>query len=135
MNLSILGGTAALEALDVLFNSGTLTIFSGSIPATPETTATGTALVTFTFAATAFAAPVHTSPNVTATASFVNASVSPIAAGVAGYARAFESNGTTVLGDYTVSATSGTDIVLGSTTISLGVPVDMTSFTQSIPVV
>jgi hypothetical protein len=135
MSLSIVGGTAVLNALNTLFNNGTLTIYSGSIPTTPETSATGTSLVTFTFSGTAFAAPVHSAPNMAATANFVAANMNPTASGTAGYARAFESNGTTVLGDYTVSATSGTDIVLGSTTISLGVPVDMSSFTQTMPVV
>jgi hypothetical protein len=135
MNLSVSGGIIALTALNNAYDSGTLTIFSGAIPATPEASATGTSLVTFTFSGAAFGTPVHAAPNVTATATFVQASVSPTASGIAGYARAIEMNGNTVLGDYTVSATTGTDIVLGSTTISLGVPVDMTSFTQSIPVV
>jgi hypothetical protein len=39
-----------------------------------------------------------------------------------------------VVADYTVG-TSGTDIIVGSTALSTGVPVDITSFTLSIPVV
>lgn len=39
-----------------------------------------------------------------------------------------------VVADYTIG-TSGTDIIVGSTTLSTGVPVDITSFTLSIPVV
>ncbi len=40
----------------------------------------------------------------------------------------------TVLADYTVG-TSGTDIIVGTTTISVGTNVNISSFTQSIPVV
>jgi hypothetical protein len=55
MNLSVAACTAALAAVTVLCNGGTLNVYSGTIPSTQETTATGTMLGTF--ASTAFGAP------------------------------------------------------------------------------
>jgi hypothetical protein len=136
MNLSQAAAEAASEALTVLMNSGTLQIRTGTIPASPETTATGTELVAFAFTSTAFTTAFVTgSPgSVVATANFTSASVSPIASGTAGYARAFESNGTTAVADFTVGVSGGgMDITLGSTSINTGVPVDLSSFTISLP--
>lgn len=193
MNLAQIAGAIGLELLNRLFAGATLTIYSGTQPATPETALAGnTALATFTFATPAFAEPAYSSPNMTAAGSFVAATVSPGNSGTAVFARATlnaigawtathgynygdivtnsgnyylcvgkgtsaGSGGPTtlvegiadntvtwnyigstsgqgnVLGDYTCG-TSATDIVLSTTTITVGVNVDMTSFTQSIPV-
>lgn len=142
MNLSVSGGIVSLAALCAMFNGGSLVLFSGSLPTTPETAESGTELVLFTFSGAAFGTPVHGTGSatgfVTATATFTNASPNPLAAGTAGWGRAFVSGATissaSGIGDFTVG-TSATDIILGSTTITLGVPVDMTSFTVSLPVV
>lgn len=144
MNLSVSGGIVALNALTAMFNGGSLLLFSGTIAATPETAEVGTELVAFAFSGTTgFSGAVHGTGSatglVTATANFVAASVNPVAAGVAGWGRAFAS-GVTIstssgIADFTVGSTGTPDILLGSTTISLGVPVNMTSFTVSLPVV
>lgn len=183
MNLAIAPGSLAISGFTNLFNGATLTIYSGSIPATPETAASGTSLYTFTFAATAFSTLTTTGGYDSLSATFTG-SGTYVAAGTAGYARAtmatpsaranttaytrgnlvtassnlyvciapgttsssstltttnygivdgtaaFDYVGAstvTALADYTVG-TSGTDIVLGTTTIISGVTVSITSF-------
>lgn len=135
MNVATATASAMLSAIDTLLNSGTLVIYSGTMPTTPETALSGnTALVTFTFAATAFGAASYSNPTEQATASFVSTTVSPAAGGVATFARAFKTDGTTVVADYTVGTTSQ-DIVLGNATIQTGVPVTMNSFKHTLPAV
>jgi hypothetical protein len=194
MNTAKITGAIGLELLNRLFAGATLTMYSGTQPATPETALSGnTALVTFTYSTPAFGAPTFGSSLMTATATFVAASVSPSNSGTVTFARATLNSigawaGTTTyaygnivtnssnyylcvghgtsagsggptttaegisdntvtwnyigatsgqgstVADYTCG-TSGTDIILGSTSINTGVPVDITSFTQSIPVV
>ncbi len=193
MNLAQISGALGLEIMNLLFAGATLTMYSGTQPASPETALSGnTALVTFAFASPAFGEPAYSSGKMTAVGSLVTASVSPTTSGTVSFARATLAtaawaashayaygalvtsgsnvylclgNGTsgttgptstaagaitdgtvtwvyigptssTVTADYTCGITSGTfDIVLGSTTITVGVQVDITSFTQSIPVV
>lgn len=120
MNVAQLTAAAGLSAMGALANGGSIDIYSGTMPSTPETSATGTLLVTMTMAATAFGTPTYVSPNMVATAAFSASSFSPVASGTAGWARMWESNGTSAIADLTVG-TSGTDIILGSTTISTGV--------------
>lgn len=182
----------ALSAADQMLNMGSLVIYSGTQPSTPESALSGnTALVTFTFSASAFAAPTFSASNMQSAASFVSSSVAPSASGTAAFARAtvwpwtastavavgqYAVNGgnlyqATVAGttassggpsgttgsitdgtatwkyvaatntaagqvvtDYTVG-TSGTDIVIGSTTISTGVNVSISSFVHKMPAV
>lgn len=134
MNASQIGVSAALSAYDTLYNNGTLVLYSGTMPASPETALSGnTALVTATYSATAFSAPTYSSPDMVATASFTAASYAPTSSGTATFARAYESNGTTALADYTVG-TSGTDIIVGSTTIATGTNVTF-SQTMKMPAV
>lgn len=96
----------------------TIDIRSGAKPATPETTASGTLLATVVIAGS------FTSTLGVLTAADP-ASVSPVAAGTAGYFRLRQSGGAAVM-DGTVTATGGGgDMHLGSTTITLGVPVDL----------
>lgn len=102
-------------------------IRSGGKPATPETAASGTLLV-----------------SITVTGSFTSvggvlsaadpAAASPAASGTAGYFRLKKSGGTAVL-DGTVTATGGGgDMTLGSTSINTGVPVDLGAPTFTVPV-
>ena len=135
MNLATASASAALAAVTTLLNGGTLVFYSGTQPITPETALSGnTALVTFTFAATAFGAPSFSSPNEQATATFSASSVSPTAQGTATFARGLASNGTTVVADFTVG-TTGTDIIIGNTGVQTGVPVTISSFILKVPAV
>ncbi len=56
MKTSIVARNAELDALAALANSGYISIYSGSQPATPETAASGTLLAELRFNATAFGA-------------------------------------------------------------------------------
>ena len=133
MNIGTLFATTMLNAGNALFNGGTLTFYSGTIPATPETALSGnTALCTFTFSATAFGAPSLSGGYESGAGSFTSSSASPSAGGVVSFARAVESNGTTVIADYTVG-TSATDIIIVNTTVQTGVPVTISSFANRIP--
>lgn len=108
-------------------SAATIKIYSGSKPATPETAASGTLLVT-----------VAISGSFTSTGGVLTASdpaaASPAASGTAGYFRLATSGGTAII-DGTVTATGGGgDLQLGSTTISTGVNVDLGVPTITVPV-
>ena len=105
----------------------TIEIRSGAEPATPETAASGTLLATVTVAGS------FTSTLGVLTAADP-ASASPAASGTAGHFRLKQSGGTAVM-DGTVTATGGGgDMQLGSTTITIGVPVDLGVPTITVPV-
>lgn len=134
MNLATASANAALQAVLSLHNSGTLKIYSGTQPSTPETALSGnTELVTFTFSATAFGSQSFSGGYQQASASFMASSVNPDASGTASFARAYKSDGTTVIGDLTVG-TSGTDIIIGSTSVQTGTNCSIT-FTLKMPAV
>lgn len=135
MNLSTAAASAAMAAVGNLANGGTLRMYTGTIPTTPETAiGAQTLLATFTFSATAFGTPAFNSPNETIDASFVASSVTPVANGTVAWARALASNGTTVIGDFSVG-TSGTDIIIGNTALTTTINVTIQSFRLQIPAV
>lgn len=104
MILSQSVATSALDAVISQFNNGTYTLYSGTKPASPETALSGnTALATFTFSATAFGTPSYSSGKISAVASFVSSSISPIAGGTALWARAYTSS-SVAIADFTVSS-------------------------------
>ncbi len=135
MKLATATASTMLAAWNALYASGTLVVTGGTEPTTPETAESGdTILFTMTFSSTAFGTPGYTSPNELATAAFTSSTVSPTNSGTASFARAFASNGTTVLADYTVGASgSGADIIIGSTTITVGTNDTVSSFVHEIP--
>lgn len=125
---SIVARNAELDALAPLANFGYIRIYTGAIPATPETAVSGTLLAELQFNATAFgaaAAGVITANAITQDSSADNT-------GVAGTYRALKSDGTTALWDGTVS-TSGADLNLNSTSINAGVAVSVSSLTVTLP--
>ena len=106
---------------------GIIEIRSGAKPATPETAASGTLLVSITISGS------FTSTGGVLTAADP-AAASPAASGTAGHFRLKKSGGAAVL-DGTATATGGGgDLQLGSTTITTGVPVDLGIPTITIPV-
>lgn len=130
MSISISAATAnsmATALATAIGSASTIEIRSGAKPATPETAASGTLLVS-----------VPVSGSFTASGGSITASdpaaASPAASGQAGYFRVKTSGGTAVL-DGTVSATGGGgDMVLGSTTITTGTNVDLGVPTFTVPV-
>lgn len=126
-NLSDTAANAEATALAPLMNSGFIEIYSGTQPANANTGLSGnTLLATLTFGSTAFGAPV-------AGVLTANAITSGVAGntGTATFARIYESNGTTVVMDTQVG-TSGTGVVLPSTSIASGITVSISSFTHTV---
>lgn len=113
-------------ALATAVGSGaSIRIYSGSKPATPETTATGTLLAT-----------VPITGSFTASGGSITAAdpgaVTPAASGTAGYFRLLTTGSTAIL-DGTVG-TSGADMNLSSTAISTSSPLDLGVPTFTVPV-
>jgi hypothetical protein len=105
MNASQTGVSTALAAYCALFNSGSLVFLGGTQPATPETALSGnTTLCTGVYASTAYGAPSFSTPNMVAAASFTAGTYSPVAGAACTFARGYETNGTTVLADFTVGS-------------------------------
>jgi hypothetical protein len=119
---------AIVDALDAGAAAGTIAIRSGSRPALPTDTATGTLLVTITCADPAFGA----ASNGVATISDPSP-VNAVATGTASWFRAFDSDGNAKW-DGSVTATGGGgDLTLASTSITSGQPVDITGGTVTVP--
>lgn len=118
---------AAASAYATTIGSGaSLEIRSGAKPATPETAASGTLLVTVPITGS------FTASGATLT-SADPAAASPVAAGTAGHFRLKTSGGTAVIdGDVSDGSGSG-DLKLGNTSIQMGVPVDLGSISINVP--
>lgn len=122
---------AALENWAAQANSGTIKIYTGTIPSNPETAVSGqTLLGTLTFSSTAFGSGTTAHPSVV-TANAITQDSSADATGTAAWARILASDGTTVLADVDVG-TSGATINLNTTSIVAGGPISITSFTVSL---
>lgn len=104
--------------------SALLRIYTGTIPATPDTAASGTLLVTLTCNATAFG----TASSGTITANAIP-QVDATATGTAGYARLLTSAATTIM-DLTVG-TSGADVNINTLSLTTGGPVVVSSMSIS----
>lgn len=119
---------AIWTATDAGSGAGTIKIYTGGQPATADTVASGTLLATVAMGDPSFT---------TASGGTINAvdpaPVSGVAAGTAGWFRMADSTGATVM-DGSVTATGGGgDLTLSTTTISVGVTVDITSFSVTMP--
>src|SRR5688572_11100568 len=113
------------DAVDTAVNAGagagTIKIYTGSQPATADTAASGTLLATFTLSDPAFG-PASSG---VITLSGTPLTVAAAATGTAGWFRLASSTPTTVL-DGSVG-TSGNQINLNTTSVTLGVNVTITS--------
>jgi hypothetical protein len=118
---------AAVDAVTALADGGTIEVRTGSQPATASDTATGTLLVTFTLAATAYGA----GASGVATLAGTPISGTATATGTAGWFRVKGSGGSTVL-DGAVG-TSGAELNLSTTSITSGGTVQITSGTLTMP--
>ena len=119
---------AAANAVTALLNSGTIKLYSGTRPATADTALSGnTLLSTLTFGATAFGGAVAG----VATANAITQDSSAAAGGTATFARLLTS-GAAAVADISVG-TSGTELVINSTTIVQGLIVQCSSLTYTQP--
>jgi hypothetical protein len=132
LRLSTTARNAAAEAVTTLLDAGSgpgkIELRTGSMPATPQTAATGTLLATVVLSdpqSGAASAGVDTITN--------PASVTGVADGTAGWARFLDSNNVVVM-DCDVTATGGGgSITLSTTTVSTGVTVDLDAITYTQP--
>lgn len=112
MKIAQASGAAMIAALGALSNSGSLVIYSGTQPATPDTALSGnTALATFAFSTTAFGSASHVSSTEQVAASFSSGSVTASGTGTATFARILKSDGTTVVADVTVGTSDRKSVV------------------------
>ena len=129
---------AAADAITALVNSGgagKLRIYSGTQPATPATAPSGTKLAEFSLSNPAFAGAVTGSAALDVTPAL---SVSGLAAANAGYFRICDATQAAGSGlgviDGSVTATGGGgDLTLNTIAISVGVTVEITSGSLTMP--
>lgn len=134
MNAAKATVSAGLSAMNALLNGGTLVIYDGAQPATPETALSGqVALLTYTFTTPAFGTPAFSGGAMQASAGFVTNAITPTVSGTAAWARSY-APGAVAVCDYTVG-TSGTDVIMSSTSVMSGVPETITSMLHKMPAV
>jgi hypothetical protein len=128
MRVSTASRNTIIDAWTALSNGGTIEIYDGSRPATPETAITTQVLLaTLTFDATAFGSAASAS----ATANAITADSAIDANGTAAWARIRTSGGTAVA-DCTVSATGGGgDIQFPTVAFTASVEASISSFSVS----
>lgn len=114
--------------VDADAGAGTLKIYTGTLPANGDTDPAGTLLATVAFSVTAFGAA--SAGTVSATDP---AAVTGVAAGTAGCYIVEDASGDNVfVGDVTATGGGGS-LELATTTISVGLSVDITAFTYTQP--
>ena len=116
-------------AFSPLSNNGWLRIYDGVQPATGDTAITTQVLLAeLRWNATAYGAPTGG----LAIANALTGDASANASGISSWFRVFESDGTTAVWDGSVG-TSNADLIMASTTITAGQPVNITSAQYTIP--
>lgn len=119
--------TAIRDLMDADVGAASLKIYTGAQPATPQTAASGTLLATVTLVD-----PVGSIATGVLTITD-SASTTGVAAGTAGWFRVADNSGDAVY-DGAVGATgSGLELELSTTTISVGVTVDLGALTITVP--
>ncbi len=120
---------SVVDLLDAGSSAGTIKIYTGTQPASANDSATGTLLATVTFGDPAFGA----ASSGVATLAGTPLSGTGVAAGTAGWARLADSTGATVLDGAVTATGGGGQVELATTTISVGVTVQVTSGTVTMP--
>lgn len=122
---------AACDGITARANSGYLRIYAGSVPANANASlGAATLLGTCGFGATAFGA----ASGGTATANAISNDSAADATGTATFFRVFESDGTTVVLQGSVSASGGGgDLILTPADVVAGVQIAITSITLTVP--
>lgn len=122
---------ASVDAIAAKCNSGFLKIYTGAQPGDANQAVTGTLLASLAFSATAFGSSTASGSTgsrvVTATANTITSATAGNT-GTAGYFALVKSDNTTVAAMGSVG-TSGTDLVLDSTSISSGATVSCSAGT------
>ena len=123
MQLALAGRNDSIDAVNTLLNGGTIEIRTGT-PGAIDSAPTGTVLVTLTLNATAFAAA-------SAGSATFNVIVDGTAssAGTAGHYVVKDSGGNPERNG--TAGTSGTDMILNSTTFGIGDDISITGWTYA----
>lgn len=124
-NVQNAAGDAVVDLVDAGPSFGTIDIRTGAQPATANLAATGTLLATFTLADPAFSAMVLGVATLDNTPVI---STTGLAAGTAGWFRMKDSAGVTVM-----DGLVGAELILNTTTISIGVTIEVVSGTVTMP--
>ena len=133
MILSQSNATAALNAMvSDLGASAEIVIYDGTVPAGPDTALSGNNVLV-SGVVSSWSAPAYDSAvsGMASVATMTSSSYAPVSGNVATFARIVTS-GSVAKQQLTVG-TSGTDVVLGNTTIQTGVNVDFTSVEMYVP--
>lgn len=132
VRLSTAARNAATDAISGLVDAGsgpgTIKIYSGSQPATPNTAASGTLLATVTLSDPAFGA----SSAGTATGADP-APVTAAATGTAGWWRMADSDGNPVMDGSVTASGGGGDMQLSTVSLTSGGSVDITALSHTTP--
>lgn len=130
MQLAVARRNEALDSVRDNANSGFLRLYSGSVPADADASlGAATLLAELTMNASAFGA----ASGGVITAGAITQDSSANATGTCSFARVYQSDGTTVWSQITSVGTSGTELVLSTTSIVSGQPVSCSSFTVTWP--
>ena len=122
---------AVVDQLDLGAGAATIQLRSGAIPATPQTAATGTLLATVVLSDPAAG---NASAGVATIGDDASTFRSKFAAGDVGYARFLDSNNVVVMDMDVSTVAAGTGAIqLATTTISVGVTVDLSAITVTVP--
>lgn len=126
--LSIAAINAQAAATGALCNSGYLRLYTAPRPTLADDAATGTLLAELRFAATAFGSPIAG----VITANPLTAEDAALADGTAAWYRAYQSDGTTAVMDGNVG-TGDANLILPTTTVSVGLRIEIDSLTYTQP--
>jgi hypothetical protein len=125
MRMAVARRNEMLDALTNNANSGLLRLYSGTRPANADTALSGnTLLAQLTLNATSAGA----ASGGVWTANAITSDASADATGTASFARLFESDGTTAIADFSLG-TSGTEVIVSTTSIVAAAVVSCSSFT------
>jgi hypothetical protein len=119
---------AIVDSLDAGAGAGTIQIRSGTRPADPSVTATGTLLATVTCADPAFGSSSGGSATISDPAA-----VTAAATGTATWFRALDSNAAACFDGLVTATGGGGDLTLTTTSIVSGMQVDVTGGTITVP--
>lgn len=126
--LSLAAVNAQAAATGALCNSGYLRLYTAPRPALADDAATGSLLAELRFAATAFGSPLA---GVIA-ANAITAEDAALNDGTAAWFRAFSADGTTAVFDGNIG-TSDANLILPTTTVSVGLRIEIDSLTYTQP--
>jgi len=120
---------AVCDLIDADAGAGTCKVYTGTQPASANDAPSGTLLLTFTLSDPAFGSPTLG----VKTLAGVPLSTTGLAAGTAGWCRLADQSGDTVLDGSAGATSSGAQFELSTTTVSIGLTVDLTAGTITMP--